>query len=320
MREIHVLMLSLVTLLGQQSPQSADAAKLPPGNVVRPGQSGVTAPRLIKEPKPNYTGAAVRARIQGLVTLECVVETDGSVGPVRVIRSLDAQYGLDEEAIRVVKQWRFIPGMKEGTPVRVAVTIEMSFTLRDRDGSTPAPPFDAGALARVGWPAPFISVDDVSTRPAEWIDGTISTSTLDVRYAYPPEWSVLKSNEADRLVTLYAEDAAGTRALTISQPQPSQFSFTEPVSQATLDGFSLSARMGAAFLSDVRHISSGQVRRPGGLWMWFEMAAPSFAAWNARRISGSPAHRKLRRHSRLDVYDDGRGAERQRLLQPRASR
>ena len=95
---------------------------------LKPGPR-VTMPRLVKEVKPSYTAEAIRARIQGVVKMEVVVKTDGTVGDVRVLRSLDAS--LDPEAIKAVKQWTFTPGTKEGAPVPVAVEIEMSFTLRD---------------------------------------------------------------------------------------------------------------------------------------------------------------------------------------------
>jgi TonB family protein len=99
------------------------------GGVYRPG-NGVISPRLIKEVKPNYTGDAMRAKIQGVVTMEAVVNPDGSVGQVQITRSLDSTFGLDQEAIRTVKQWRFAPGTRQGVPVPVLVEIEMTFTLR----------------------------------------------------------------------------------------------------------------------------------------------------------------------------------------------
>ncbi len=99
------------------------------GGVYQPG-NGVTPPKLIHEVKPTYTGEAMRAKIQGLVTMEAVVLPDGSVGPVRVTRSLDDRFGLDQEAVKTVKRWRFAPGMRLGQPVPVLVEIEMQFTLR----------------------------------------------------------------------------------------------------------------------------------------------------------------------------------------------
>jgi protein TonB len=90
----------------------------------------VTSPTVLKEVKPNYTGEAMRARIQGTVTMEAVVMPDGSVGNVHITRSLDSAFGLDNEAIKTVKQWRFRPGTRLGQPVPVLIVIEMSFTLR----------------------------------------------------------------------------------------------------------------------------------------------------------------------------------------------
>ena len=99
------------------------------GGVYRPG-SGVINPRILREIKPQYTADAMRAKVQGTVLLECVVLPDGSVGRVDVVRSLDPTFGLDQEAVKAAKQWRFQPGTRFGEPVAVLVTIELTFTLR----------------------------------------------------------------------------------------------------------------------------------------------------------------------------------------------
>jgi TonB family protein len=99
------------------------------GGVYRPG-NGVVLPRLVREVKPQYTSDAMRAKVQGTVLLECVVRPDGSVGDVQVLRSLDSTFGLDQEAIKAAKQWKFAPGTRLGEPVSVVVTIELTFTLR----------------------------------------------------------------------------------------------------------------------------------------------------------------------------------------------
>jgi TonB family protein len=99
------------------------------GGVYRPG-SGVINPRVLREVKPQYTADAMRAKVQGIVLLECVVLPDGSVGRVDVVKSLDPTFGLDSEAVRAAKQWRFQPGTRFGEPVAVLVTIELTFTLR----------------------------------------------------------------------------------------------------------------------------------------------------------------------------------------------
>ena len=99
------------------------------GGVYRPG-SGVINPRVLREVKPQYTADAMRAKVQGTVLLECVVLSDGSVGRVDVVKSLDPTFGLDAEAVKAAKQWRFQPGTRFGEPVAVLVTIELTFTLR----------------------------------------------------------------------------------------------------------------------------------------------------------------------------------------------
>ena len=99
------------------------------GGVYRPG-NGVSMPRLLVAPKPQYTSDAMRAKVQGIVTLEFVILPDGSVGDVKVIRSLDRNFGLDQEAIKALKKCRFEPGRLRGEPVAVLATYEMEFTLR----------------------------------------------------------------------------------------------------------------------------------------------------------------------------------------------
>jgi TonB family protein len=99
------------------------------GGVYRPG-SGVINPRILREVKPQYTADAMRAKVQGTVLLECVVLADGTVGRVDVVKSLDPTFGLDQEAVKAAKQWRFQPGTRFGEPVAVLVTIELTFTLR----------------------------------------------------------------------------------------------------------------------------------------------------------------------------------------------
>lgn len=99
------------------------------GGAYRPG-SGVTSPTLLSQVKPQYTTEAMRAKIQGRVWLEVTVMPDGRPGDIKIARSLDRTFGLDEEAIKAMRQWRFRPGMRQGTPVPVIVTVEMEFSLR----------------------------------------------------------------------------------------------------------------------------------------------------------------------------------------------
>jgi protein TonB len=78
--------------------------------------------------KPDYTEEARRRGINGEVELEIVVRRDGSVGDVRLQRGLGA--GLDQRAIDAVRQWRFAPARRMGTPVDVLVEVAVAFKLR----------------------------------------------------------------------------------------------------------------------------------------------------------------------------------------------
>ena len=97
------------------------------GGPYRPG-SGVEPPRLVREVKAEYTEDARRRGLTGDVELEIVVRRDGSVGDVRVLRSLGA--GLEQKAIAAVRQWRFTPARRKGEAVDVIVEVAVEFTLR----------------------------------------------------------------------------------------------------------------------------------------------------------------------------------------------
>ncbi|MGE0815188.1 MAG: energy transducer TonB [Vicinamibacterales bacterium] len=109
---------------------------LGPGNTAGVGGgeydvgNGVISPRILREVKPKYTAEAMRAKVQGEVVLRCVVLPDGSVGRVEIVKSLDSVFGLDQEAIKAAREWKFIPGTRLGEPVAVRVTIALDFTLR----------------------------------------------------------------------------------------------------------------------------------------------------------------------------------------------
>ena len=92
--------------------------------------AGVTLPQPTRQVKAQYTAEAMRQMIEGDVLLRVVVKADGSVGAVDVKESLDAVYGLDENAVKAMKEWTFKPGTKDGKPVGVRVDVKMKFTLK----------------------------------------------------------------------------------------------------------------------------------------------------------------------------------------------
>jgi protein TonB len=96
------------------------------GGVFRAGR-GVTPPRPIFSPDPEFSEEARKAKYQGVCTLMIVVDTDGRPTNLRVVNSLGM--GLDEKALETVKTWRFEPGMKDGHPVKVEMAVEVDFHL-----------------------------------------------------------------------------------------------------------------------------------------------------------------------------------------------
>ena len=88
----------------------------------------MTEPRLLAQVKPRYTSDALGRKIQGSVWLDLVVTREGRIEQVRVTQSLDP--GLDQEAVAAVRLWRFQPGRLGNTPVDVAITVVMDFSIR----------------------------------------------------------------------------------------------------------------------------------------------------------------------------------------------
>jgi protein TonB len=96
------------------------------GGVFRVG-GGVSAPRAIYAPDPEYSEEARKAKWQGTCVLWLIVGPDGRPRDIRVQRTLGL--GLDEKAVEAVKTWRFEPAMKDNKPVAVQINVEVSFRL-----------------------------------------------------------------------------------------------------------------------------------------------------------------------------------------------
>jgi protein TonB len=88
---------------------------------------GVSAPRAIYAPEPEFSEEARKAKYQGVCTLGLVVDANGRPENIRVLSSLGM--GLDEKAIEAVKNWKFEPAMKDGHPVAVEIAVEVDFHL-----------------------------------------------------------------------------------------------------------------------------------------------------------------------------------------------
>jgi len=86
-----------------------------------------TAPLTVSAPSPSYSEEARRANYQGVCVLGVIVDADGQPKDIRVLMSLGM--GLDEEAVKAVRKWKFKPAMMDGKPVKVAIQVEVAFHL-----------------------------------------------------------------------------------------------------------------------------------------------------------------------------------------------
>jgi zinc D-Ala-D-Ala dipeptidase len=88
---------------------------------------GVITPKILRRVNPEFTADARHNKIQGTVVMFVVLDVDGKPRDIHVLRSLG--HGLDEAAIKAMKQWRFQPGTQDGKAVPVLVTAEVKFHL-----------------------------------------------------------------------------------------------------------------------------------------------------------------------------------------------
>jgi protein TonB len=117
-----------VCSFSQTSPSaSTDASKEGASDKVYKMGRGVSVPRAIYQPDPEYSKKARKKKLQGTCLLSIVVGADGKPHDIRVTRPLGP--GLDEEAIKAVQQWKFEPARKDGQPVAVEVVVEVNFKL-----------------------------------------------------------------------------------------------------------------------------------------------------------------------------------------------
>ena len=132
---IVFLLLSLVVVVPIAVPVSAQLQPLhgansnpqgPVDGVYRVGH-GVSAPRATYMPDPEFSEKARQAGYEGVCVLELVVDAEGMPQRIRVTHA--AGLGLDEKAMEAVRQWRFTPAMKDGTPVAVHINAEVQFQL-----------------------------------------------------------------------------------------------------------------------------------------------------------------------------------------------
>jgi TonB family protein len=89
----------------------------------------ITLPKIRAQFDPKYTPLAMRYKVQGEVEMDGIVMPNGRLGYVKVVKSLDTEFGLDDEAIATAYRWRFAPATRDGRPVPCKVGIWMEFRL-----------------------------------------------------------------------------------------------------------------------------------------------------------------------------------------------
>jgi TonB family protein len=98
-----------------------------------PGNDVISPPTIFSRAEPAYSREATELRLEGMVPLSIIVQSDGTPTAIVVTKSLG--FGLDEAAIDAVRKWRFNPGQKNGESVPVKATVEVNFRfLPSEDG------------------------------------------------------------------------------------------------------------------------------------------------------------------------------------------
>jgi protein TonB len=84
------------------------------------------AARLLRMVPPDYPPEAFTKKIEGVVSVEILVDADGTVARTQVTHSVPL---LDEAAVAAVRQWVFSPAIKDGRPVATLATAPVSFKI-----------------------------------------------------------------------------------------------------------------------------------------------------------------------------------------------
>jgi TonB family protein len=197
------------------------------GTVYRAG-GDVKPPSLVSKVEPSYSDEARNAKISGSVLLSVVVDPTGVPRDIRVTRPLGL--GLDEKAIEAVSKWRFAPGMKDGKPVSVRATIDVSFRLLDNQGQQMGQP--------MGQPRPLPTIDN-GPKPASAEEAyrrgmrllrannlvearAMLSKAVSMKPSWPEAWAARAQLEyRDRKLSESVSDFS--KAISLSEPRESWF-------------------------------------------------------------------------------------------------
>ena len=107
------------SIVAQDSPQNS------PEIVYEKYAKGVTPPKPVYQPNPDYAESARKKKIQGEVLLSMIVTAEGTVRDATVTQSLDKD--LDKKALEAVAKWKFQPATKDGKPVAIYIAASVQF-------------------------------------------------------------------------------------------------------------------------------------------------------------------------------------------------
>ena len=124
--DLETVLQRALTVVRTQREQELGPAT--PGRVDNPLRVGgdIKEPKKIRDVKPVFPADAQAARVQGVVIIEALIDTNGNVADAKILRSVAM---LDQAAVDAVRQWRFTPTMLNGAAVPILMTVTVNFTL-----------------------------------------------------------------------------------------------------------------------------------------------------------------------------------------------
>jgi TonB family protein len=117
------------TVAPTHAPLVAPSPAVREGDLVEMG-TGVIPPEPIYNPKPAYPPWAERQRASGVVVLDVLVDENGAVQDVKVLRGIKPDYGLDAAAVDAVRGWHYKPATKDGVRVKMRISVTVAFKLQ----------------------------------------------------------------------------------------------------------------------------------------------------------------------------------------------
>jgi len=221
--------------------------------------------------KPVYTPEAMRARIYGNVVLTFDVLVDGTTSNFRIVKSLDPLYGLDQQAIEAVKQWRFRPATKNGVPIRAQATASVGFGIRDRDSTVLAAPVEPVAPVVPGapvstWPPSF--ANDIADPGATWKPDSVKLGDATLHFESPAGWTVRNYPQGNLLLGMMG--AQGRRMVMAGAAMKTPGPMMLPLPPSLIDGFGKNMAAAPAMQKATLR-SSGQVQIGSKWWLWLEL-------------------------------------------------